>query len=406
MGQQQPYVSIIVPVYNEIGTLRWMLESLAASGAVEALVSQELSVEIIVADDGSPEDIAAEAESVFNAKFQGVPARVVRSEVRRGVGGIRNFAVRDCAGHILLFMDAQSIPLSSESLLELVSEVDDHDGRLLAGSATVDLDALSMGEVIAGARGRVVAGAALEQVGENKRGLGHGMRYFSPDMVETWMHRRPVSSAYRVMSLMGNCLAVGRESFVSIGSYDEGFPWPWAGVDGDLCLRAWRYGIPVKVVPRAWVSHVSHGTWVPYGGLTWPKKLESRMRVAVKHLHWDDMAVAFDAFRKEDHYAEALMSLLKSDAFEQRRVLAAATTDDGAVVRALSDEFGGPFPSVGRDDGEAARLALATTQVLRGGIVWRFTTSACWTSARRPRRLRAPTPRSLAARSVVRPARC
>lgn len=85
-----PLVSVVIPCYNQAHFLPEAIES--------ALSQTYHSIEVIVVDDGSPDNTA---EVV--ARYPGV--RCVRQE-NRGLGGARNSGFRASNGEYVLFLDA------------------------------------------------------------------------------------------------------------------------------------------------------------------------------------------------------------------------------------------------------------------------------------------------------------
>ncbi|HEU6451890.1 MAG TPA: glycosyltransferase [Gemmatimonadaceae bacterium] len=90
MSSPQPRVSVIIPCYSQAHLLPEAVESaLAQSGA---------SVEIVVVDDGSPDDVRA----VVN-RYPSV--RYVRQS-NRGLSAARNTGLRESTGEFLVFVDS------------------------------------------------------------------------------------------------------------------------------------------------------------------------------------------------------------------------------------------------------------------------------------------------------------
>lgn len=92
----RPLVSVIVPVYNDAARLVGCLEALAA----QTYPADRLGV--IIVDNGSEDDIV---EVV--ARFEGV--RLVH-EPRPGSYAARNLGIRESAGAIVAFTDADCVP--------------------------------------------------------------------------------------------------------------------------------------------------------------------------------------------------------------------------------------------------------------------------------------------------------
>src|SRR5690349_7269316 len=84
-------VSVIVPCYRQAHYLGGCVLSVLCQGRND--------VEVVVVDDGSPDDAATVAASF------GPPVRVVRQR-NRGLPAARNAGVAAAAGAILMFLDA------------------------------------------------------------------------------------------------------------------------------------------------------------------------------------------------------------------------------------------------------------------------------------------------------------
>ncbi len=87
-----PSVSVIIPAYNQAGFV---------TAALDAVAAQEYpgELEVIVVDDGSPDDVSEVAEA------HPINARVIRQE-NMGVSGARNTGMREATGEYFAFLDA------------------------------------------------------------------------------------------------------------------------------------------------------------------------------------------------------------------------------------------------------------------------------------------------------------
>ena len=88
---ESPEVSIIVPVYNQADVLPTALES--------CLSQTYQSIEIIVVDDGSPDDVVG-AVKPFGRKV-----RLIQQE-NRGLSSARNTGLSEARGEFVKFLDA------------------------------------------------------------------------------------------------------------------------------------------------------------------------------------------------------------------------------------------------------------------------------------------------------------
>ncbi|MEW6400334.1 MAG: glycosyltransferase family 2 protein [Chloroflexota bacterium] len=98
-----PFVSIIVPCYNEEATIRQLLQALSAQ-----TYSREL-MEVVIAD-GMSTDRTLEVISAFQRDCLDLPVRVEKNPGRTIPSGL-NQAIRHARGEVLIRMDAHSMPI-------------------------------------------------------------------------------------------------------------------------------------------------------------------------------------------------------------------------------------------------------------------------------------------------------
>ena len=98
-GEPTPAVSVIIPCYNQAGYLR---------EAVESVVAQTFTYwEIVIVDDGSPDDTGATAEAIISENL-GRAIRLLQKE-NGGVSEARNAGIRISRGAYILPLDADDI---------------------------------------------------------------------------------------------------------------------------------------------------------------------------------------------------------------------------------------------------------------------------------------------------------
>jgi glycosyltransferase involved in cell wall biosynthesis len=106
-------VSVLIPAFNEAAAIQQ-----AVKGVQKALTQAAIDHEIIVIDDGSTDETAAEAEAA--------QATVLRHPVNRGYGRALKTGLRRAAGDIIAIVDADgSYP--AEALPGLVARMDVFD---------------------------------------------------------------------------------------------------------------------------------------------------------------------------------------------------------------------------------------------------------------------------------------
>jgi glycosyltransferase involved in cell wall biosynthesis len=104
-GTERPLVSVVVPVYNEMGTIKELLQRVAAT---------PVEKEIIVVDDGSTDGTPREVEKLA------IPnVRLIRHEKNRGKGAAVRTGFAEARGRIILIQDAdlEYDPSNYEALL-------------------------------------------------------------------------------------------------------------------------------------------------------------------------------------------------------------------------------------------------------------------------------------------------
>jgi hypothetical protein len=94
-GRQRPDVSLVIPAFNEEDRLPQLL------GALRSHVGE--STEVIVVDDGSVDATSAVAQDALASVGR---SRVVRLDRNRGKGAAVRAGVREAAGRVVAYMDA------------------------------------------------------------------------------------------------------------------------------------------------------------------------------------------------------------------------------------------------------------------------------------------------------------
>ncbi len=85
-----PIISIIIPCYNHGNYLEEALESIFSQ--------QYEAVEIVVVDDGSTDNTKAVVEKYNHVKYI--------YQDNKGLSAARNIGIKNCSGHLLVFLDA------------------------------------------------------------------------------------------------------------------------------------------------------------------------------------------------------------------------------------------------------------------------------------------------------------
>lgn len=124
-----PYLSVVLPVFNEVGALGGLLDQLldCLAGPLKGI-----SAEIIVVDDGSND---GSAEVVKGRKGQRV--KLVQHPYNIGNGAAVKTGIRQAAGQFILLMDADG-QHEVEDIPRMLTECDGYD--MVVGARTVESD--------------------------------------------------------------------------------------------------------------------------------------------------------------------------------------------------------------------------------------------------------------------------
>ncbi len=98
-----PFVSIIIPCYNEEATIRHLLEALLAQTYPHA------QMEVIISD-GMSTDCTREVIAAFQQEHPKLVLRVIENKARTIPSGL-NQAIRHARGEVLVRLDAHSMPI-------------------------------------------------------------------------------------------------------------------------------------------------------------------------------------------------------------------------------------------------------------------------------------------------------
>lgn len=126
----QPHLSLIIPMYNESGGIRQVLDALLS---LFATTLNHLTFEIIVVDDGSSDDSAAKVLQVTHTAV-----RLIQHPYNIGNGAAVKTGIRHAQGAYVLLMDAdgQHKPEDIPRLLEQAQTYDLVVGARTRGSET------------------------------------------------------------------------------------------------------------------------------------------------------------------------------------------------------------------------------------------------------------------------------
>ncbi|HEY9153195.1 MAG TPA: glycosyltransferase family 2 protein, partial [Anaerolineales bacterium] len=154
-----PFVSIIVPCYNEEATIRQLLD------AVLAQTYPRSHMEIIIADAFS-QDKTRERINLFQREHYDVSLRVADNE-RRTIPAALNLAVKESRGEIIVRLDAHSQP-NPEYVERCVQALEDGKGANVGG----------VWEIRPGSKGWVAESIAV--AASHPLGVGDAMYRLNP----------------------------------------------------------------------------------------------------------------------------------------------------------------------------------------------------------------------------------
>lgn len=219
MPNQSPFFSVVIPAYNAGRWIGQTLESFAKQQADD--------MEVIVVDDGSPDDTVAVAEA-FSKRLD---IRVIREPRSGAPARPCNVGTRLARGELVVCCDADD--LATPDRLESTRRAWDAAGRqdCLIFSDHSEIDE----------SGKLVTPSKLAE---------HPTLHRAP-LVALDRHHHLLSAAAAFDSLLAGCFirpcaaAMPRRLIESVGGYDERLR---NGQDYDLYLRvAWKY-------PFLWVK--------------------------------------------------------------------------------------------------------------------------------------------------------
>ena len=132
MTDATPLVSVIVPTHNRVSLLSLTLLSV--------LRQEGISLEVVVVDDGSTDDVRSAVEQLGDARI-----RLLRHETRLGVSAARNVGVAAATGTWIAFLDDDDL-WAPDKLVSQVRAADEGNSKwAYAGSVNVTEDLRLLG---------------------------------------------------------------------------------------------------------------------------------------------------------------------------------------------------------------------------------------------------------------------
>ena len=228
-GVWDPSVAVVIPVYNGADRLGRVLDGFSRQ--------THQPDAIVVADDGSDENIAAVVD-----RFPNLPIRYERQPHDGfGAGRARNLGVRTSTSDVVLFVDGDCIPHT-----ELVqSHVRWHarTANLVVVGNRYHVDETQLSDTMHDA---ALGNMAIEIPDDGAPDDWRRLFYSK----NRWL--RTGDDAFR--AFVTSNVSVTRATFEAVGGFAEHFK-AWGGEDTELGWRLWNRGATFAVEPEAVVFH-------------------------------------------------------------------------------------------------------------------------------------------------------
>ncbi|EMI51454.1 hypothetical protein C405_00962 [Stenotrophomonas maltophilia AU12-09] len=220
-----PLASIVIPTRDGLDLLRTCVESLYAKTNYRAF-------EIIVVDNGSTQD---ETLQWLEAMSRRDSFRVIRADVPFNWSALNNLAAREARGEVLVFLNNDTEIIDGQWLQRLAENALRPDvgvcgPLLLYGDRTIQHAGVVIG-----------MGGWADHVFKGEAPVHNQNLFVSPVLQR------------QVLAVTGACMVVARDTFESLGGFDESFI--VCGSDVELCLRAHARGLATVYVARAVMIH-------------------------------------------------------------------------------------------------------------------------------------------------------
>lgn len=228
-----PKASVIIPFYNEALTMLLRTVHSVLNRSPDSLL-----VEVILVDDCSTDEHLKEPLAQYLRLLPKVT--LLRNENRVGLIVSRMNGAAKAKGQVVIFLDAHT-EVNRAWLEPLLDEIRLNRKQVLQPFVDA-IDAMSL----------EIGPAGVYHVGA-----------FSWDLRYTWLrlseHTQKLAEEtglpFFTPTLVGCAIAVDKEYFLSIGSFDEGLR-IWGGENIELGFRAWQCGGKVTTVTCSHVGHV------------------------------------------------------------------------------------------------------------------------------------------------------
>lgn len=224
-ADQGALASIIIPTRDGLDLLRTCVESLYAQTVYPAF-------EIIVVDNGStdPETLAWLQQMGQRDDF-----RVIRADVPFNWSALNNLAAQQARGEVLVFLNNDTEVIDPHWLQRLAENALRPDVGVCGPLLLYPDRTIQHAGVVIG------MGGWADHVFKGEAPVHNQNLFVSPVLQR------------QVLAVTGACMVVARDTFDSLGGFDESFI--VCGSDVELCLRAYARGLSTVYVARAVMIH-------------------------------------------------------------------------------------------------------------------------------------------------------
>jgi GT2 family glycosyltransferase len=228
LGTSTVDLSIIIPVFNKKTLTETMLQSLVKT------LPQSLAVEVIIVDDASTDDTSAWLASLSNAHLacpQVRSLRILRNTHNLGYAKSNNFAAKQACGTFLALLNNDLVlkPVWLEPMLAMFKQ--SPSKPIIVGNLQFRPDSDTLDH----------AGIEVRFDTESNRPVIEHRRESIPAEPE------------KVFAVTGACCLIARQSFETLGGFDEEYI--NGGEDVDLCMKVTQAGGTCWIVPASSVWH-------------------------------------------------------------------------------------------------------------------------------------------------------
>ncbi|MCG6551097.1 MAG: glycosyltransferase family 2 protein, partial [Candidatus Magnetominusculus sp. LBB02] len=223
-----PRISIIIPNRDNAGLLTRCVKSITASSYD--------NYEIVIAENGSARD---DTFALYDTLRQDERVKVVNWQGKFNYAMVNNYAARNSAGEVLLFLNNDTEAINADWLTNMLRHAVRKDVGAVGAKLYYPDGTIQHGGVVVG-----VGGIAVEyHKGFNGRSAG----YFNRLLI-----------VHNVAAVTGACLMLKRELFDKVNGFDGAYSLAYNDVD--LCLRLMEMGYPAVWTPFSELIHYESRT--------------------------------------------------------------------------------------------------------------------------------------------------